>query len=368
MRHQRPSALINGYIRNNISLWFFGVLAGFFAFVFMIDYMTGLDRYNNKQITQFEIFIFSLAKLPFYAKEMIPFAFYLATMVVISQKMRSLELVVARSLGVSVWGILKPFLSLAAITGVIVICVLDPLSKIAFKQVNAYLAEEYQVTALTDAVGSGAGSGWYAQASGGGFVIVKQLGKQKSANTFQEVIVDFFDDNDRFVLKYRAEQMRLSNQGIQLENSYIVYPDRRTEFQPRVDLPLQIDFDAILRNFSPADELSLYELPGYIRAVEAMGFRTQGYWTQFHKILATPVLYVCMVLLASCFVLRLPRKGGAAVVMALGLVMGFVLYFGINLITALGATGILPPIAAIWIPTGLLAFMPLFWLLSNEDG
>ena len=83
---------------------------------------------------------------------------------------------------------------------------------------------------------------------------------------------------------------------------------------------------------------------------------------------ATPLLLAAMIMLAAAFSLRPQRQGHVVLVIVLGLLAGFLLYFLSNFVFALGLSGKIPVILAGWAPAVISAMLGMALLLHLEDG
>ena len=88
----------------------------------------------------------------------------------------------------------------------------------------------------------------------------------------------------------------------------------------------------------------------------------------FNKLLALPLLFTAMVVLAATFSLRPQRRGRVGLIVLAGVVCGFMLYFLSNLVFALGISGKLPVALAAWTPAAIALALALPLLLHLEDG
>ena len=84
--------------------------------------------------------------------------------------------------------------------------------------------------------------------------------------------------------------------------------------------------------------------------------------------MATPVLLAAMVLVASCFSLRLFRMGGVQRMVLGGVVSGFVLYVATKIVGDLGGVGVVSPPVAGWLPAVVGCLIGVLVLLHQEDG
>jgi lipopolysaccharide export system permease protein len=114
--------------------------------------------------------------------------------------------------------------------------------------------------------------------------------------------------------------------------------------------------------------MSFWELPGFIRLLDASGFSSQKHRLYFNALLARPFLYAAMVLIAASFSLRMQRRGGATLMIGAGVACGFALYFLSDVVFALGLSASIPISLAAWTPTGVTWLLGATLLLHLEDG
>ena len=93
-----------------------------------------------------------------------------------------------------------------------------------------------------------------------------------------------------------------------------------------------------------------------------------GYRLRLQQLLATPLLFAAMTILAAAFSLRLMRLGGLAVIAIAGVGLGFVVFFFNQICGALGRAEVLPPFVAAWAPPILALLAAVTLLCYTEDG
>jgi lipopolysaccharide export system permease protein len=79
-----------------------------------------------------------------------------------------------------------------------------------------------------------------------------------------------------------------------------------------LSIPSTLDEQAAIERFTTPDAIAFWRLPATIRASEAAGFSALPYRLRLHQLLATPLLYAALSVLAAAFSLRLMRLGGLA--------------------------------------------------------
>ena len=116
------------------------------------------------------------------------------------------------------------------------------------------------------------------------------------------------------------------------------------------------------------DTVPFWALPEVRERTERAGLNATGYELQYQKLLASPLLFMAMILVAAAFSLRSFRSGGIARMVAGGVAAGFVLYVVTKLVGDLGGAGFLSAPVAAWSPAVVGSMLGSLALLHQEDG
>ena len=116
------------------------------------------------------------------------------------------------------------------------------------------------------------------------------------------------------------------------------------------------------------ESVPFWTLPEVRDKTERAGLDATAYSLQYQKLLARPLLFVAMVLVAASFSLRFFRFGGVAKMVAGGVASGFVLYVATKLVGDLGGAGLLSTPVAAWSPAVVGSMLGTLVLLHQEDG
>ena len=133
-------------------------------------------------------------------------------------------------------------------------------------------------------------------------------------------------------------------------------------------IPSTLNERTALEHFSSPQAVPFWALPGLIARTERAGFSATPYRLQLDQLLATPLMYAAMAVLAAAFSLRLLRLGGLAGLAGAGVALGFILFFFDQFCSSLGRAEVIPPILAAWTPPILALLAGLTLLCYTEDG
>ncbi|MDP6344887.1 MAG: LPS export ABC transporter permease LptG [Alphaproteobacteria bacterium] len=343
------------------------VLLVLLALVFLFDLVELLRRASGRESAGLGLVLqMALLNLPSLAQKVLPFAALFGAIMTFSRLTRSHELIVARAAGVSVWQFLAPALVIAVLLGGFVVTLFNPLAAIMvsrYEQLEGRFLEGRQSLLAVSATGL-----WLRQADRFGQSVVHARNVSSAGTDLKDVIVYLYKGTDQFVGRIDATGARLLPGRWLLTDALLTRPEEAAIRTPEYELKTSLTLAQIQESFASPETLSFWSLPRFIRTLEAAGFSATRHRLHWHSVLSTPLLLCAMVLLAATFSLRLTRRGHTGLLIAAGVLAGFLLYFVSDVVHAFGIAGNLPIVLAAWTPTGVCALLGLSMLLHLEDG
>ncbi len=366
IRRLRLSSTLTGYIARQFTIWYLGFLFGLLGVILLAATVDLLDRLANKDASLAVVVEMVLLKLPFLSQEVMPFTVLFAGLACFWRLTRSNELVVTRAAGISVWQALLPVLGVSLIVGSITVAVLNPIASVLlgrFETLEAKFIHNQASTLTVSRQGL-----WLRQADKGGQSVIHATRIAHESMTLYNVIVFHFAEGDRFIGRVDAERAVLRPGYWQLSNAWKSRPGAREQFVETLEIPTELSREKILDSFAPPETISFWDLPAFIVLLEGAGFSATHHKLQFHRLLATPLLFAALVLLAASFSLRQQRRGRVGIVILGGVLTGFLLYFVSNIVFALGLSGGIPIVLSAWAPASVTLMLGIAVLLHLEDG
>lgn len=337
------------------------------ALVFLFDFIEHLRRSAGREDAAFIIIVqMTLLNLPTLAQKLLPFAALFGGLMVYSRLTRSNELIVARAAGISVWQFLAPGLIIALLLGVFQVTVFNPLAAVLISKYEQ-LESRYLEGRQSQLAVSGTGL-WLRQADEFGQSVIHAQQVSSAGTELQKVIIFLYHGADQFVGRIDAESATLRDGYWELKDALETRPDEAAIRNEHYSLRTTLTLEQIQDSFASPETLSFWTLPKFILTLEAAGFSAVRHRLYWHSTLATPLLLCAMVLLAATFSLRLTRRRFTGLLIAVGVMTGFLLYFISDVMFALGLAGNLPVAMAAWTPTGVSALFGLALLFHLEDG
>lgn len=363
------STTLFSYLGRQFILWLSVVFATLMSIVAMFDVVELLRRVSGKEEVTTEVVIqLSLLKLPHLVQDMLPFAVLLGSMFCFWRLARSNELVVARAAGVSAWQFLGAPLLITFLIGLVLITAFNPFAAAMRAHYEAlesrYLGKDRAEFAVSE---SGV---WLRQSNAGQQSIIHANGVagEDSEASLESVIVFAVEDDETFSGRIDATTATLRDGYWELTDAIV--SDSNGDSRPvgTYRLPTDLTFQGIQDSFASADTLSFWDLPKFIGTMEDAGFAAVTHRLYLHSLLATPMLLCAMVLIAAAFSIKTSRRSSTALMIAGGILVGFMLHFFTNVVHALGQSTSIPAIFAAWMPAGFSTVLGVTALLHLEDG
>ena len=343
------------------------VFAGIFALVTLVDYIEMMRRAGDiPNVSAVLVAKTSFYRVPQVVERILPFCILIGAMSCYLNLSRRLELVVARSAGLSAWQFVAPALLVAFVLGLAATAIYNPVSAILQERSKRFEAELFGHTA--SALSRSGGTFWVGQRTDEGQAIINAVSSRDQGINLNGVSVFTFDIEGRFKQRIEARAAILEP-GVWVLREARVYalavlPVKQSEFRLKTSLTPE----QVRESFATPETVPFWELPQYIQIAEHAGLVAAGYKLQFQKLLARPFLLAAMVLLAAAVSLRFFRFGGVQKMVLSGVAAGFLLYVLSKVTEDLSKAELMHPVAAAWLPVlagGVTGFIAL---LYQEDG
>lgn len=360
-----------GTLSRYFALRFLGAVAavflGLFALVALLDYIELMRRASDiPNVSALLVLKTSFFRVPQVIERILPFCVLIGAMACYLNLSRRLELVIARSAGMSAWQFITPALGVAFLIGVFATAVYNPASALLQEQSKRYETELFGRT-LTGLGGAG-GTFWASQRNEDGLAIINAKASRDQGVTLSGVTVFMFDNSNHFKQRIEARAAVLDPGVWRIFGARIYQLGVLPVDQPVFRLKTSLTPEQVRESFATPETVPFWELPTYITIAEHAGLVAAGYRLQFQKLLARPFLLTAMVFLAAAVSLRFFRFGGVQKMVLGGVAAGFLLYVLAKVTEDLSKAELMHPVTAAWLPVlagGVTGFIAL---LYQEDG
>jgi lipopolysaccharide export system permease protein len=277
--------------------------------------------------------------------------------------------VVARSAGISAWQFIAPVLGVTLLFGTLEITAFNPLAATMYGRYERL--QDELINAKTSAFDLSEVGLWLREPHDDGEMVVHSSDvRQEGLKLYmKDAQIFIYDKPDHFFRRISAETSTLIDGVFDVRRAWVMEGGKPSTFVDNMRIPTQLTLERIHDNFAAPETLSFWQLPGFIRFFERAGFTANKHRLYLQSLLASPVLYCGMVLLAALFSLRTnTRSGGLTSRVAAGIATGFTLYFFSKVVYAFGLSSTLPQALAAWAPAVFAGLVGMAGLFHLEDG
>jgi len=316
-----------------------------------------------------QLFYLTLLKSPSVILVLLPFVFLFGTMGAFVTLNRSSELVAMRAAGVSAWRFIMPAAAAAFVIGILTVSAFNPIAaslNARFEDRKAELTEGRRPSESKDI--------WLRQGDDRNQIVIHARSQDMVEETIRLKGVSLFVQNAgagggyEFSRRIEAAEARLMPGYWRLKDVREALPGAGSVRSEELSVPSTLDRRTALERFASPDTIAFWSLPATIDHAEVAGYSVAGYRLRLQQLLATPLLFAAMTVLAAAFSLRLMRLGGLGLLAVAGVGVGFVVFFFNQLCGALGKAEVIPPFVAAWTPPLLALLSGVTLLCYTEDG
>jgi len=344
-------------------------LAVIAALVMLIDFVEisrGLG--SDTDLSGVRVLGLMLLKSPAVIVQLLPFVFLFGTLSAFVGLNRRSELIAMRAAGVSAWRFVLPAAGCALVLGIIAVTVIGPLAASAdglFQRERQRIAGSVISLEAPEAI-------WLREGQDQRQIVIRAA-RQDQANA-RLLDVSFFiyttDEEGRRTFSERidAASASLSNGFWRLTDARGAQTGQRAVRYATLDLPSSLADAEAFERFARPQSTPFWALPGQIQRISDAGFSSTAYRLRLQQLLATPLMFAAMSILAAAFSLRLMRLGDLAKMAVAAVVLGFAFFFVNQFSAAMGSAEVVPPLIAAWLPPILTALAAFTLLFYTEDG
>lgn len=342
-----------------------GVFLTVFTLVYTLDFVELLRRAGDAEGASTGVMAqLSLYRTPAVAEGVLPFAILFGAMATLLQLSRKLELVIARAAGISAWQFLQPGLFVAFGIGAFTVAIYNPVSAM-LKQRSTEIEAKLFARSIKTSSGKDL---WLRQRGIDGQAILRAETAIEGTTTLAGVSVFTFDETDAFASQIEAARATLHDGYWELSDARLMALGEPPESFDTYLIASTLDPSQIRQRFTPPESVPFWQLPATIAHTERAGLDATRYRLQYDVLMARPILFVAMVLVAASVSLRFFRFGGVGKLVLGGVAAGFILYVARQVMEGLGAAGIVTPMVAAWFPAVVGSLLGTLTLLYQEDG
>ena len=296
------SLTLSLYISRRFTVTVIGVFFGVALLIFLVDFVELLRRSASQEDIGISTLIFvSAIKMPSMIEQMFPFAVLIGSIFAYLGLSRRSELVVARSIGMSVWQFVAPALVSTFLLGVIAITIYNPASAYLKELHTSMLAE--MLGGNNDIAFTRSQTGaWLRQDGVDGQTVIRAGASNLQGETLSQVTFFAFDQSGAFLERIEAVSALLKPGHWELSDVWVLSSNAVPKFYENYLISTYLTKTQVQESFSDPETISFWDLPSFISIAERAGLKATRYRMQYQTLLARPLFLCAMVLIAATVV------------------------------------------------------------------
>lgn len=363
-----PPFALSYYFAKRYAFWLLLTLGALLSFVLLIDAVELYRRFNNVTTDSSSILIIWLLIIGLAEKIdlLLPFAVLFGSILCFQNWTKTNELMIARGFGQNIWQALSPVLLTVLLLGSLQNLVLNPIKSATITiqdELKGAIFGKQDVGKLSIS----ASGVWLKDISAIDDLIIHGPSLSLEEYRINQPVIYSLNESGSVIWRMRAKHMTLTDEGWQLVGA-TRSDNLGTSTSPQ-DMMLGTSMKPIdfVRTTQRPETISLYGLPSFISMLNRTGLPSNEHRVYLQQQLANPFRLLGLAMLAACFTLlrfsRMPRYK----LMAVGVGVGFAVYFLTDFVYLLGANARLPVIIAGWGPAIAICLVAGFILARSED-
>jgi lipopolysaccharide export system permease protein len=355
------------YIVRQFLFWFLAVLlvlSGVIAVFEFVEFVRQVSAIPELPLSL--AFTLAAFKLPSSIEILFHFAVLIAAMVTFWRMTRSRELVVARAAGLSAWQFLAPVIVAAMVLGVVKITVVNPISAAMYGRFER-LDVDY-LGGTGDIMKVAKTGFWLRQKDDNGVAVIHAERVSGNGDQLQNAMFLLLKPDESYRGRIDGASARLQDGKWLITDAWVMNGNDPPQHVDNTSLPSNLTRNGIQERFASQQTISFWDLPDYVRNLEATGFSSTRYRIAYQSLLSQPLLMAAMILVAAAFSLRPGRRVDTVLMIVGAIVTGFSIFVLGDIVAALGRAGTLPVPMAAWATSGVALLFGIAALLHLEDG
>lgn len=330
--------VLNRFLSRRFFTSFFLVMLTVCGIIFAVTFVERLSSNPTAYATLVDAWVRLLEYVPMF----LPLAVFMGTLLAFYNLTKSSELVIILGGGLSQYQIARPFLFGAFLIGAIATTLVNPYSV----NLTTRNLTGHQLKLVDGAI-------WIRETSDNGYLTARALGLNTTPDKnieFKDITILSQDKDFKLIERVSTKTAVLSDSGIDIKKAQIIDETGMTKNGSK-HIDTKLTPRTVLDRYLQPDQISFWNLPPFIKKMNAIGIPTREHLVQFWTLLFLPLNMMAMVMLGIAFSQTKQRRNYSfGVKFSLGILTCFALYFIVNLFNALGKTGALPPIISIVAP------------------
>jgi lipopolysaccharide export system permease protein len=362
----RFSYTFSFYVIRNLLLNLLYVLLTFMFIAFIIDFLELIREAQGTRVLINQMLQMSFYKTPFLVFSFFPFIFLFGSILTFTKLNNSYELIAAKCAGISIWSISIPIALVVVILSSIILWVFQPISAILLDN-NRILGTKYfgyqakRVSFQSNGV-------WIfdqnKKPEDDKIIFIQHV---KTGKTLEKVSIYSAGTENNYTTSYSASSVTIENMKLILNDVTKKAPGIEPKHYKHLSLKTGLSENQIQQDIPHPDIIPFWKLNRFINKIKQSGFSALRHELYYQSMLATPLLYLSLVLIALSCSINLPRKGKLGIVFVTGGMIGIFIFFIDKIANVMALTGVLPVTLAAITPGCIYLLLSIAILIHFEE-
>ncbi len=300
---------------------------------------------------------------------LLPASVLIATLITFNNLSKSHELVIIRSIGISIWQMSRPIVIILFCLGIFNAMVLSPLHSKLRQDINK-TSYEKKITA-TNPFEFSQNSLWLKEKINDENIFVK-IGFVKKVNNElhgDKITLVKTDSNNNLIEKIEAETGILKDKHFTLQSITSLNKNLEKKSVDKYEYETTFNTEKIETVAQSPFDISFWNLPKFIIFFNNSGFAVKNHLSYFYILLFLPLTLTYMFFIGLLFSISSNRNQVFTTLkLFTGFLVGFSLLFFEQIIHTIGITGSLNLLISVIIVPIIAILFSVNMLLYNEDG
>ena len=304
--------------------------------------------------------------IPFMIQQTLPYSVLLGSLISVQKLVKSQELIAARAMGLSLSQIVLPSVLIAIAIGIVLIVLFNSLVSATQTRIQKIEAEYLGGYTGTLTV-AGSNNFWLRQSTLQQESIIHARQVNAKRMTLHDVTVYHFNKKNQLTHRIDSEKAELEEKRWVLSNSLITDSEGVVEEIEVLYFGTNLTQGQIQEGFSSPESMSIWSIGPFIKMLKKAGFSAKRHRLHLHSMLALPFLLAGMSIIGSCFATKPLTLKAGNYRFVLGLGIGFLLFYFVSILEALGLSGKIAVELAAWTPPAISLLIGGSMILHAED-
>ena len=342
------------------------------AIVLLVMMFTGdlveyLRRMSGREEASLGIAIkLAVLHIPYMVQQTLPYSVLLGSLISVQKLVKSQELVAARAIGLSLSQIVLPSALIAISIGIILILLFNPLVSATQTRIQKIEAE-YLGGYTSSLTVAGSNNFWLRQSTVQQESIIHARRVNAKRMTLYNVTVYHFSKENILTHRVDAGKAELREKKWVLSNVLITDSEGVIEEKQTLSFGTNLTQDQIQEGFSSPESMSIWSIGPFIKMLKKAGFSAKKHRLHLHSMLALPFLLAGMSIIGACFATKPLTLKARNFRFIIGLGIGFLLFYFVSILEALGLSGKIAVELAAWTPPAVTLLIGGSMILHAED-